>query len=112
MKSIKLSEIKEDMIWYDNPANYEYVRKTKFSCCNVSFKPITKADEKRTGCKLIGYQKPEKISVYPDGVTMYSGVYFWLKPYDRGMQNAKECYGQNKNHYPAEAVKIIYEVEK
>ena len=133
MEIIKKSELDADrnMIWLDDPTKYDYVRQSNYMCCSPNFKPIHKNEtcsfygnvgglargDKETPCikkkgklKLIGYSKPKKSM--PSAI--YLGVYFWLKPYDRGMPDEKLCYGYpyceidvKKWYHPHEAVRII-----
>lgn len=105
MKTIKVSEInnEKDIIWFEDPTQYEYVRESTYMCVSKNYKPV-----KGSQGKLIGFEKPGKNKDMPSGI--YHGVYYWLKPHDKGMPNAEHGYGnsdKNENFHPEEAVKFI-----
>jgi len=92
-------------VWLDDPTKYEYVREGSYQCCSPNYKPIHRKettilsidngkDIKKTPMKLIGYTKPVKTGT---GMRIYSGLFWYLKGYDRGMPDAQYCYGK----YPA-----------
>lgn len=113
-----------EMIWCDEPTNYEYVRESNYICASPRYIPKvgktifrgyagsrfkenkdSKYIEKKGAGKLIGYSKPEYV-----GNHLYKGIYFWLKSYDVGMSDEKLGYGHPNNpkwYRPCEAVEFV-----
>jgi hypothetical protein len=91
-----------NVVWLENPLNYEYLRKSRCICCDFEFKKTIKSLIKNI--KIIGYEKPKM-----KGIVEY--YIYWLKDYDRGMPFEKEVYGKEdsikNNRMPAEAVIIV-----
>ena len=109
LERIKKSDLK-NMVWLHDPTQYEYVRKSEFTCHHYNCKPLSKRiDEKIGGWLLVGYEKPRVVSKLPDGFKLYKSIYFWLKNYDRGMpdQFIQNGYGVHKQATPSEAVVIV-----
>lgn len=120
----KLSELnKKQMFWLDNPLKYDYLRESSYMACSVNAKPMRKGamcwfdgreggwrgtgkEIKKKGLmKLVGYEK-----LIWNASRVMCGVYYWLKPYDKGMPDEKLCYGHpDCPEYirPSEAVTII-----
>jgi len=115
MKIIKFEELNKEknMIWLEDPRKHEYVRLSNFTSHHPNCKPITRSEQKETKWKLIGYEKPKILTFCADGhggdFPIYITIYFWLKSYDRGMpeQFIQNGYGNFKNCFPSEAVKIV-----
>jgi hypothetical protein len=122
MKILKFEELNKEknMIWLEDPRKYEYVRKTDFTSHNPNCKPLRKDELKCkfrgdkgdviSELKLVGYEKPKLVQKFDVGFSVYQSIYFWLKPYDRGMPHADLCYGASdvsEGYRPSEAVKIV-----
>jgi len=122
VKILKFEELNKEknMIWLEDPRKYEYVRKSDFLSHNPNCKPLRKDELKYrfrgdkgdiiSELKLVGYEKPKLVQKFDDGFSVYQSIYFWLKPYDRGMLYADLCYGAPDapgTYRPSEAVKIV-----
>jgi len=112
MNEIKLCDIEEQMIWLEDPTKYEYVRKENFTSDSPNFKPVKenkiyefeyKGEKIKSKPRLIGYSIPKQVKE-----EVYTGVYYWLKPYDVGMPYGDKGYGDGREDRPNEAVRIVW----
>lgn len=112
MNEIKFCDIEEQMIWFEDPTKYEYVRKENYVCSSPNFKPVKEnkiyefehnGEKIKSKPRLIGYSIPTQVEEQ-----LFTGVYYWLKPYDIGMPYGNIGYGDGRDSRPNEAVKIVW----
>lgn len=86
----------EEVVWLEDPRNYEYLREGVYGTTQRSGKLSVNG-------KLIGYENVRKKG---KGTQTYRRRFWYLKEYDRGMPKESEGYGKHEKGgtTPAEAV--------
>lgn len=116
---IDLQELERDIDckWRYDPTKYPYVRKQNYFCCTHNYIPLKKKScfyikgniKKQVELRLIGWTFPKSA-----GYRLFSGSFFYLKGYDKGMVHGylvydnpelKKVYGED--YHPTEAVRIV-----
>lgn len=83
----------EEVVWLEDPNNYDYLREVKWGTCRRSGKP---------GCsfgKIIGYENLKKKG---KGIQAYTRRVWYLKPHDKGMPKCDKY--EKEGFRPTEAV--------